>query len=140
MRRLLVPLCVILIGVTAVAAQAPKDSEKAAATRDLLKTKISVDYKDALLQDVAKDLTDQVKASSKKEFPTKIDTNSGASINMKINYTGKDKTVAEVLDEMGKKHDLGYIVINVKYKTYTKYDGFLLITKGTERGFPDKPK
>lgn len=140
MRRLVVTFALFASFVTALWAQNAKDTEKAAATRKLLQTKISVDYSDTLLQDVAKDLATQVKDAAKTELPVKVDTNSGASINMKVNYTGKNKTVAEILDEMGKKHDLGYIVINGKYKTYTKYDGYLLITKGTERGFPDKGK
>ena len=41
-----------------------------------------------------------------------------------------------VLDEMGKKNGLGYIVISGKYTTkYTKDDGTLLITKGEDRGY-----
>jgi hypothetical protein len=139
MHRLVVSSIVLAICVTAVWAQA-KDTDKAAATRKLLKTKISVEYKDTLLQDVAKDLTEQVKKEAKGELQTKVDTNSGASVNMKINYEGKNKTLEEVLDEMGKKEGLGYIVISGKYKTYVKYDGYLLITKGTERGYPDKGK
>lgn len=139
MHRFLVTT-VFLASCVAVLAQDVKDTEKAAQTRKLLQTKISVDYNDDLLQNVAKDISDRVKDATKKDFPTKIDNISGASNNMKVSYTAKDKTVAEVLDGLGKKFDLGYIVINGKYKTYAKYDGYLLLTKGTERGYPDKPK
>ena len=31
-----------------------------------------------------------------------------------------------------------YIIISGKYKTYTKFDGYLLVVKGSERGYPDK--
>ena len=59
-------------------------------------------------------------------------------MNSKITYKGKG-SLAQVLDELGKKHDLGYIIISKEYKTYKgKYDGYLLITKGKERGFPSK--
>jgi len=115
-----------------------KDTDKAAATRALLKTKVTVEYSNTLLQDVAKDLSDLVKAAANKEFPTKIDPVSGASQNLKITYKAKDMTVEEILDGLGKKFDLGYIVISGKYKTYAKNDGFLLVVKGSERGYPDK--
>lgn len=137
MRRLSVSAIVLVLGSTLLYAQAT-DSPKAAASRKLLETKIAVDYSDTLLQEVAKDIADQVKSVSGKELLTKIDTNSGASVNSKITHKGKG-TVAQVLDELGKKNDLGYIIINKEYKAYKgKYDGYLLITKGKERGFPSK--
>jgi hypothetical protein len=126
--------------LTAAWAQDAKDTEKAAKTRSLLKTKISVDWKDTLVQDVARELSEKVKDASGKEFPTKVDNVSGLSNNQKITFAAKDKSVADLLDELGKKEGIGYIVINGKYKTYTKFDGYLLLTKGTERGSPDKGK
>jgi len=115
----------------------PKDSEKAAATRKALESKISVDYKDTLVQEVAEDLAKKIKEASKADVTVKVDSLiSGLTRNQKINYTGKNKTVAEVLDEMGKKNGLGYIVISGKYTTkYPKDDGTLLITKGEDRGY-----
>lgn len=137
-RRLVVSSMVLMLGVSFLWGQKVEDTPKAAAARKLLDTKVAVDYTDTLLQDVAKDLAEQIKAASGKELLTKIDTNSGASVNSKITHKGKG-TVAQVLDEMGKKYDLGYIVINKEYKAYKgKYDGYLLITKGKERGFPSK--
>lgn len=138
MRRFLASLITLACCVAVLHAQAAKDTDAAAKTRKLLDTKISVDYEDSLLQDVVKDLSDKVKEASKEDFPTKIDLNSGASQNMKIKYTAKNMTVAEILDGLGKKHDLGYIIISGKYKTYYKFDGYLLIVKGTNRGYPDK--
>jgi hypothetical protein len=115
----------------------PKDTEKAAATRKALDSKISVDYKDTLVQDVAKDLAEKIKDASKTDVTVKVDSLiSGLTRNQKINYTGKDKPVTEILDEMGKKNGLGYIVISGKYGTkYPKDDGTLLITKGEDRGY-----
>lgn len=116
----------------------PKDTEKAAATRKALDCKISVEWKDTLAQDVAKELHEKIMESCKADVKVKIDSIvSGLTQNQKINYTGKDKTVTEILDEMGKKNGLGYIVISGKYKKHIKDDGTLLITKGPERGYPD---
>ena len=135
MRRLLAT-SLLLFGVYATWAQDAKDdTPAAAATRKLLQNKISVDYEDTLLQQVAEDLATQVQG-----LKTKIDTNSGASVNSKITFKSKNKTLAETLDEMGKKYDLGYIVISKEYKTFKKFDGYLLIVKGSERGFPSKGK
>lgn len=138
MGRFFVTLTLAAAWILTVWGQDVKDTEKAAATRKLLQTVISVEYKDDLLQNVAQDLSERVKTAAKQDFSTKIDTISGASVNMKISYEAKNKSAAEILDGMGKKYDLGYVVISGKYKTYTKYDGYLLIRKSSERGFPAK--
>jgi hypothetical protein len=124
----------------AIGADKPEDTP-AATTRKLLETKISVDFKDARLEDVTQDIADKIKdAASVKEFKTKIDTVSGATNNMKITYTGKDQTLTEILEGIGKKFDLGYVVVSGKYKAFPsqKLDGFLMFTKGAERGYPGK--
>jgi hypothetical protein len=129
MRRFVFTLSLLAVAVISSWAQ-DKDSEKAAATKKLLQTKISVDYSDDLLQNVLKDVAEKVKEGAKKEIQLKIDPTGAASNNMKITYKAKDKPAKEVLDEMTKKHDLGYMVISGKYKSFgTKYDGFVFITK-----------
>jgi hypothetical protein len=120
----------LAIAVIAVRAQDAKDSEKAAATKKALQTKITVDYKDDLLQNVIKDIADKVKEGTKQEVQIKIDPTGAASNNMKVTYGAKDKPAIEVLGEMTKKHDLGFMIISGKYKAFgVKYDGFVFITK-----------
>ncbi len=143
MRRFFAIVTVVAVwGMSdAIGADKPEDTPAAAATRKLLETKISVDFKDTRLEDVTQDIADKIKdVASVKEFKTKIDTQSGATNNMKITYSGKDQTVAEILEGIGKKFDLGYVVVSGKYKAFPsqKLDGFLMFTKGAERGYPAK--
>ena len=142
MRRLLAAFAVVVVcGVSVRAADEPKDTPKAAATRKAVtSTKISVDWKDTLVQDVAKELQEKL-ADAGVKTTVKVDSIiSGLTQNQKINYSAKNKTIAKVLDEMGKKNGLGYVIISgpVYRKKIKKADGFLLLTKGTERGYPAK--
>lgn len=126
----LVALTVLGLGLATAYAQDAKDTEKAAATRKALMSKISVEYKDTLLQDVLKDLTERVKAAAKQEVQFKVDPTGAASNNTKITYEAKEKVTKEVLDELCKKHDLTHSVISGKYKAFgVKYDGFVFIGK-----------
>lgn len=129
MRRLLA-LTVLALGVVAVQAQDAKDSEKTAKTKKLLETKISVEYKDTLVQDVLKDLQAQVKDIAKGELTIARDPTGAVSGNAKVTYDAKNKTLKEVLDELCKKNDLTWSIINGKYKAFgVKYDGFVFINK-----------
>lgn len=112
-----------------------KDTPKAAATRKLLKTKVSVDYKDTTLSDVIDDIKDQIKDKTKKTVSVLKDNAGGVSNNTKFTYKADDKPLEAVLDEMFKKSDLGYLVISQRGNAY---DGALKIVKGTARGYPAK--
>jgi TolA-binding protein len=109
-----------------------KDSPAAASTRKKLDTKISVDYKDERLEDIIKDLKSKVENLS--IWP---DNAGGVSNNITITYKADDKSLAEVLDEMFKSNDLGYLIGQTKDK---RYDGWLLIKKGKFRGDEEIPK
>jgi type II secretory pathway component GspD/PulD (secretin) len=133
MRTLLSAVALCSLALLASAAdddRAKDDSALAAKTRKLLQTKISVEFKDTRLEDVLEDVKDQVKG-----LKFLIDSKGGVSRNSTFTYKAKDKTVAEVLDEMFKKPDLGYIILSKKGNAY---DGLVQIRKGKERGFPDK--
>src|SRR5690242_8078159 len=108
------------------------DTPAAAETRKLLKTKVSVEFKDTRLEDAMEEIKDQVKG-----FKFMLDTKGGVSRNQAITYKAKDKTVAEVLDEMLKKPALGYIVIS---KKGTAYDGLVQVRKSDERGYEKEKK
>jgi hypothetical protein len=112
-----------------------KDTPKAAVTRQLLKTKVSVDYKDTPLSEVIDDIKDQIKDKTKKVLGVRVDNKGGVSNNTKFTYKADDKPLDEVLDEMFQKNDLGYIVISQQGNAY---DGTLLIVKGKARGYPVK--
>lgn len=136
MRRLVVIavlLAACLAGLTDLFAADANDTPKAAATRKLLKTKVSVDYKDTTLSDVIDDIKDQIKDKTNKTVSILKDNAGGVSNNTKFTYKAEDKPLEVVLDEMFKKSDLGYIVISQRGNAY---DGALKIVKGKARGYP----
>lgn len=111
------------------------DTPKAAVARKLLKTKVSADYNDSPLHEIITDLQDQLKDKAKKNLGVRIDTKNGVSRNTKFTYKADNKALEEILDEMFKKNDLGYIVISQRGNAY---DGTLLIVKGSARGYAAK--
>jgi len=106
------------------------DTPKAAATREKLKQKVTVDYKDELFRNVIEDLPEQVKG-----LRIKPDVKGGVSQNRKITYKAKDKPLEEVLDAMLKEQGWGYVVISNDKDT--QWDGALLIKVGKERGYEE---
>jgi len=129
------PLICLVLVLCVVASPAAEDTPAAAKTRKLLKEKVTVDYKDTKMAEIKDDLENQVKG-----LKIKLDTAGGVSMNQQITFQAKDKPLEEVLDEMFKKPQLGYVVISKKGNAY---DGSLHIKKSSERGFeagqePDK--
>jgi hypothetical protein len=127
--RLLWTVAVLTMGAAAVVAQdkARKDSPAAASTRKKLQEiKVTVDYKDERLEDVLKELKNQAETVS--FWP---DKEGGVSLNQTFTYKATDKPLAEVLDELFKKNDLGYVIGQAKDK---RYDGWIIIKKGKFRG------
>jgi hypothetical protein len=120
-------LCVVVLNVHAAD---DEDTPAAAKTRKLLKQKVTVDFKDQRLEDAMEELKEQVEG-----LKILLDSKGGVSRNQQVSYNGKDVTVAEALDVMFKKNDLGYIVISQKGNAY---DGVVMIRKGKERGTPLK--
>jgi hypothetical protein len=117
----------LLLAVCVSPVSADEDTPKAAATRKLLKKKISVDFKDTRLEDAIDEIKEKVKG-----LKTTLDTKGGVSRNQTINYEAKDKTIEEILDGMFAKNGLGYIVISKKNNAY---DGLVQIKQGKERGY-----
>jgi hypothetical protein len=117
---------------------AEKDTPAAAATRKKLQTKISVEYKDVSLKEITDDIKQKVNDTTGMDLSIYLDGPGGVSGNSTLSYSAKDKTVADILDGMLKPSDLGYVVVSKEYKTYKgRYDGWLLIVKGKERGYPE---
>jgi hypothetical protein len=105
------------------------DTPKAAATRKLLKKKITVNFKETRLEDVI----DEIKEEHVKGINIRLDTQGGVSRNQTINYKGADVPLEQAFDEMFKNKGLGYVVISGKKNAY---DGTILIKQGKERGYP----
>jgi hypothetical protein len=138
-RLVLAGTIITICGLTLWAAdKPPKDTFAAAATRKKLETAISVEFDETRLEDVAKEIAEKVKDATGRELSFKLDNVGGISNNYKLTYNAEKKPVTVILDELFKPHDMGYIVISDKYKTYNnRYDGWVLIVKGKERGYPE---
>ena len=137
-RRLLLTSALLAVcGLALWAQDKVKDTPAAAATRKKLQAKVKVDYKEGKLKEVFDDLKDKIKEATGQEFSYALDTVGGVSQNISVNYKGEG-TVEKVLDEMLGKMDMGYIVVAGEYKRYKgRYDGWVLIVKGKERGYPE---
>jgi hypothetical protein len=126
-------MAVLFVGLCAFsvsAADAEKDSPKAAKTRELLKKKVTLSFKMEFLKDIIEEIQDQVKG-----VKFKVDTKGGVSQNKRMTIMCKDVTLEEALDMMLGKEDLGYIVIS---DSKNAYDGLIFIKMGKERGHPAK--
>jgi hypothetical protein len=132
---------VLIFGLAASSASAvEKDTPAAAATRKKLQAKITVEYKDVGIKEIMEDIRQKVSDTTGMDLSYYIDNQGGVSNNSTLSYSAKDKPLAEILDGMFKNNDLGYIVISKEYKSYKggRYDGWLLIVKGKERGYPEE--
>jgi TolA-binding protein len=129
MRRWLGGTALLLAGMLTVCG-AEKDSEEAAKTREeRLKVKISVEFKNTMLEDALKDVVGKIDEAGKGKIEIKFNT--GISRNQKINFSAKDKAAEDVLDGM-LGDNLGYVIISAKKDDKT--DGGLLIVAGKARG------
>ncbi|HLW68706.1 MAG TPA: hypothetical protein VKS79_25535 [Gemmataceae bacterium] len=129
MRRWLGGTALLLAGILTVCG-AEKDSEEAAKTREeRLKVKMpDVEWKNKNLGDALGEVASAIDDAAKGKIQIKFNT--GISMNQKITFTAKGKTVEEVLDGM-LGENLGYVIIS---KKGDKTDGGLLIVAGNARG------
>ena len=94
MQRLIAITLVCLIGLTGVGparAEKDEDTPKAAKTRKLLKTKITLDIKDVPLREVMDEISDD----HVKGVNIIVDTKGGVSQNQKLSFSGKDVTLED---------------------------------------------
>ncbi len=129
MQRFIATVLALAVCVApAGAAAKKKDTPAAAKTRKKLKEKISVDYKDTRLADIAKDIGRQFD----NRLSIKLDNVGGVSNNLTLTYSAKDKPLDEILDEMFAKNQLGYVVVS---RPNDRLDGWIVIKKGKQRGY-----
>jgi hypothetical protein len=111
----------------------PSDSPIVARTRKKLEANITVEFKDERLKDLIKELED------KGEVKFRLDTKGGVSQNMSFTYKAEEKPLKDILDEMFKGKGLGY-VIHRKQNTNDRYEGYIDIVQGDQRGDEIPPK
>jgi len=128
-------MALMVVGVALQAAD--KDTQAAAATRKKLQVKITVDFKEEYFGEILKEIKKQIEDAGGGSLSWRNEA--GVSENTKYSYWAKDQTVADVLDGILKKNNLGYIVVS---KQGDRYDGWLKFKQGTERGYPagEEPK
>lgn len=138
MKRTLLTLCATLLALSLVAAddksktsdtkgKAVEDSPIVKKSREKLAANVTVDFKDEPLKGCFTEFKNQVDLSFQLE--------TGVSGNQAFTYSAKDKPLKDVIDEMFKGRGLGYI-IHRKEKEGDRYEGWLMITQGDERGDP----
>lgn len=110
----------------------PKDSPLVARTRKKLETKITVNFTDERLKDVVAELEKEA------EVKFRLDTKGGVSQNMSFTYSAEDKPLKDILAEMFKGKGLGY-VIHRKQNNNDRYEGYINIVQGDQRGDDKKP-
>jgi hypothetical protein len=116
---------------------APKATGKETAAADLtlkklLKTKVSGSFENIRLGEILKDFGDQV--DMKGDDPVLWVYGSDFPYTQKVTYSCNEKPLDDVLDQLLKKAGgkLGYVVIS---REGDKYDGWVRLTTGGERGF-----
>jgi len=131
MRSLLMAVFAFSMASSAFAVDPPKDTPSAAQSRKKLKGKVTVDFKNTMLDEALNEISGQIE--DQKLGPISKDYGLGVSKNSRITYAGKDVTVEEALDGILKQLDLGYAIIS---KPGDRKDGFFEFTKGNHRGYP----
>jgi hypothetical protein len=128
----------VLFLCAATLTAAEKDTPAAANTRGKkLATKVSVDFQDQFLKECFAEISRQLQDAGSGSVSVRYDI--GVSMNQRVTFAAKDETLEKVLDGMLKKNGLGYIVVS---KAGDRYDGWLLVKQGNERGYAvsDDPK
>lgn len=128
MHRFILAGSLLVVGILIADAVAADDSAKAAATRKLLKNKVTLSFKSEFLKDILDEIQDQVKG-----VKFQVDTKGGVSRNKRMTIQCKDTPLEEALATMLGKEDLGYVVIS---DAKNAYDGLIQIKMGKERGYP----
>ena len=132
-RLVLAALAAMILGQAVPGAEPVKDTANAAFMRTKkLPAKVTVDFKNLPFKDALEEISSQLE--DKKLGPVKAHYGVGVSMNTRITYAAKDVTVAEALDGILKQLDLGYVVVS---KDNDRYDGWLDIVKGSQRGYPE---
>lgn len=132
MIRLLLSMTCVFLLLSSAAAQAKKESPIVEKTRKKLDNKVTVNFTDEPLKNVITELKE------KAEVSFRLDNKGGVSGNMSFTYKAEDKPLKDVLDEMFNGKGLGY-VIHRKQNNSDRYEGYIDIVQGNQRGDEKKP-
>ncbi|MGE3807403.1 MAG: hypothetical protein AB7K24_22285 [Gemmataceae bacterium] len=133
MRRMFITATILtLYGMVSVALA--EDTPAAAAARKKLEVKVKVNVENEFLSEILADIDGQLDDAGKTKIGWKFDT--GVSKNQRVSIKASG-TIAKVLADICDKQGLGYYVIS---KPKDRYDGWIIFTKGKERGFEDTKK
>lgn len=123
-----------------VAADPPKDSMQAEITRTKkLKGKVkALKFKQEQLQEILNQINGELKGQTvdgTKLTPIRFVFDMGISRNQRMDLDVKDVTVEQLLDQLLKQNEMGYVVVSGKPNEQN--DGAVRIVKGNNRGYPD---
>ena len=125
MNRWLAGLVVVVFAVPVLAQE--KLTDAAAKTKnERLKVKTSVEWKNLFLRECMNELASAIKDADLGKIEIKYDAAGGVSMNTRMTYSAKDKTIEEILNEFLAANDLKYTIIS---KKGDKADGGLQIKK-----------
>jgi hypothetical protein len=109
-----------------------KDTPAADRTRtQLLKVKVSGEFKNAPLREVLKEFAAQVDMQA--ERPVLWTYAEGVAAGQPVTFTCSNKPLDQVLGDLFTKLKLGYVVVS---EDDHPRDGWVRVTSGTERGYP----
>ncbi len=118
---------VVVLFATAPGLAEEKLTEAAAKTKnERLKVKTSVKWEGQFLRECMNELASAIKDADLGKIDIKYDAAGGVSMNTRMTYSAKDKTIEEILNEFLPANDLKYVIIS---KKGDKSDGGLLIKK-----------
>lgn len=110
---------------------AAKDTAAADRTRTkLLAVKVTAEFKNTPLREVLKEFAAQVEMAA--DRPVMWTYAAEVAAGQPVSYSCKNKPLAAALDELFKPLGLGYVVVS---KDDDRRDGWVRVTKGTERGY-----
>jgi hypothetical protein len=118
---------ITIVGLWMISLAMAADKETSAATKtrtERLKVKVTVDWKNLFLRDCLSELNSAIDDAGLGKIEFKNGT--GVSMNSRMTFSAKDKSIEDVLEGLLKANDLAYDIIS---KKGDKTDGGLMIKK-----------
>lgn len=128
-----------LVALTLIAAVGPaagqqKDTPAARFTRvRKLNAKITIDVKQMMMRDIFKELSGQLRDLGLSGLGVKYAR--GVSANQRLDLKVTEEPLKVVLDKLLKQSKLGYIVMSERAPARKRYDGWIEVRLGEERGW-----
>jgi hypothetical protein len=130
-RFLVIPLAVALLSQAVLAADKDEPKKVADTRKKLEQTKITVKWKEIPLGDVLEEIFKE----ENRGIPYRSDKNA-VTLNTKVTYEAKDKTIAEILNDLGELKSPSGLGWYIWYKP-DAYQGSVWIEKSKARGYAE---